>query len=173
MDRAAQYARHRTPQPHRGVPSESRGADPQQKKTLRQQQRTAEAAIVRARQPEDFGPWLHRRDERVPPRSNASRRSFNSAKARTGRPWRGRPVAGSRPKTCSHGCEILMRARFHHACLGPGSILELVEAQPVAKLVVADIRHASAHSSQRTKKCRDIAAWLIAFQEKLDGEWRD
>jgi hypothetical protein len=38
-------------------------ADPQQKKTLRQEQRKAEAAIVREHQPEDFGVWLHRRNE--------------------------------------------------------------------------------------------------------------
>jgi hypothetical protein len=39
-------------------------ADPKDKKRLRQEQRKAEAAIVAAHQPEDFGVWLHRRNER-------------------------------------------------------------------------------------------------------------
>jgi hypothetical protein len=34
------------------------------KKTLRREQRQAEAAIVREHQPEDFGAWLHQRRER-------------------------------------------------------------------------------------------------------------
>jgi hypothetical protein len=37
---------------------------PEQKKHLRQEQRRAEAAIVREHQPEDFGAWLRRREER-------------------------------------------------------------------------------------------------------------
>jgi hypothetical protein len=39
-------------------------ADPKENKRLRQEQRKAEAAIVRAHEPEDFGAWLHRRNER-------------------------------------------------------------------------------------------------------------
>jgi hypothetical protein len=39
-------------------------ADPKQRKRLRQEQRKAEAAIVEAHQPEDFGVWLHRKAER-------------------------------------------------------------------------------------------------------------
>ncbi len=35
----------------------------QQKKTLRREQRKAEAVIVREHQPEDFGAWLHQRRE--------------------------------------------------------------------------------------------------------------
>jgi hypothetical protein len=39
-------------------------ADPKENKRLRQEQRKAEAAIVRAHEPEDFGAWLHRRNDR-------------------------------------------------------------------------------------------------------------
>ncbi len=39
-------------------------ADPKQRKRLRQEQRKAEAAIVEAHQPEDFGVWLHHKAER-------------------------------------------------------------------------------------------------------------
>jgi hypothetical protein len=39
-------------------------ADPQQKKRLRLEQRKAEAAIVNAHVPEDFGAWLQRKTER-------------------------------------------------------------------------------------------------------------
>ena len=39
-------------------------ASAEQKKRLRQEQRKAEAAIVRDHRPEDFGVWLHRREER-------------------------------------------------------------------------------------------------------------
>jgi hypothetical protein len=39
-------------------------ANPQEKKRLRQEQRKAEAAIVEAHKPEDFGVWLHRKTER-------------------------------------------------------------------------------------------------------------
>jgi hypothetical protein len=44
--------------------SKMHAADPKEHKRLRQEQRTAEAAIVRAHEPEDFGAWLHRRNER-------------------------------------------------------------------------------------------------------------
>jgi hypothetical protein len=39
-------------------------ATPEQQKLLRQEQRKAEAAIVKAHEPEDFGAWLHRHRER-------------------------------------------------------------------------------------------------------------
>ena len=42
-------------------------ADPKEKKRLRAEHRKAEAAIVRAYQPEDFGAWLHRKAERNQP----------------------------------------------------------------------------------------------------------
>jgi len=74
----------------------------EQKQHLRQEQRKAEAAIVRAHQPEDFGAWLYNQERETDARAagtRSARRRGSPARGRYRRPGTAQEVARARSLT--------------------------------------------------------------------------